>query len=258
MYKQIRACEQISIVPTKPLSNLKHLKEQMDTNLPNRCEIAIIGCGAAGVELSLAIQAAATMMNMDPDIQVFERNARILPGFSDRTKKYALAKLKQETIQITCNFDPLVSESDGQSENSLLKNRDLLVWATGSRAGNLFVDSQLPVDSKGFLQVDQHLQSTAYPNIFGAGDCISLKNYPQLRKVGVYAIRQAPILCSNIYRYLIAKSLRIFTPQIHFLSILSTSRKTGIMQWGPFTFSGRMVWLFKNAIDRRFIRRYQE
>ncbi|MDW7657925.1 MAG: FAD-dependent oxidoreductase [Bacillota bacterium] len=245
------------IIPSKPLNNLNQLKDQLSNNLPNRCKITVIGGGAAGIELSLAVRAAAVKMQMNPDIKIFERNADILPGYSSQTRKHSHKKLQQAGISLTCNFDPLERRTKDKTDDDKLANQDLLIWAAGSRAGSLFVNSQLPVDSQGFLSVNEYLQSTAHPDIFGAGDCISLRDYPKLRKVGVYAIRQSPVLCDNIDCLLSNKPLRKFKPQVHFLSILNTADKTGVLQWRSLAFSGRLPWLIKDAIDRRFMKRYQ-
>ena len=50
---------------------------------------------------------------------------------------------------------------------------------------------------KGYFRVNDFLQSTSHPNIFGGGDCITMesyagKNFPP--KAGVYAVRAGPIV----------------------------------------------------------------
>ena len=45
--------------------------------------------------------------------------------------------------------------------------------------------------------MNAHLQSVAHPDIFGGGDCASLEGHA-LAKVGVYAVRQNPILFHNL------------------------------------------------------------
>ena len=169
-------------------------------------------------------------------------------------RRSAHSKLQQAGITLTCNRDPLI-RAVGETAEDPLANQDLLIWAAGSRAGSLYRESGLPIDPGGFLQVEATLQSTAHPNIFGAGDCISLKDHPELPKVGVYAIRQAPVLCDNIESYIRNKPLRRFKPQTQFLSILNSAHKTAILQWRGVTMSGRA-----NLIERHrppLMRRYQ-
>jgi len=55
--------------------------------------------------------------------------------------------------------------------------------ATGVRPASLFRDSGLATGEEGGILVNSYLQSVAYPEIFGGGDCISLEGHP-LAKVG--------------------------------------------------------------------------
>ena len=245
-----------TIIPLKPLEHLDQLKALLNNDLTDQCKITVIGGGAAGFEMSLAVQAAAAQLKVVPVIRIFERNPDILKGYSPQVRQSAHSKLQQAGITLTCNRDPLI-RAVGETAEDPLANQDLLIWAAGSRAGSLYRESGLPIDPGGFLQVEATLQSTAHPNIFGAGDCISLKDHPELPKVGVYAIRQAPVLCDNIESYIRNKPLRRFKPQTQFLSILNSAHKTAILQWRGVTMSGRLPYLIKDAIDRRFMRRYQ-
>ena len=63
----------------------------------------------------------------------------------------------------------------------------------------------------GGLLVNKYLQCTAHPEIFGGGRCIYLKDRP-LDKVGVYAVRQNPILYQNLMASLEETVLQPFDP----------------------------------------------
>jgi NADH dehydrogenase FAD-containing subunit len=71
------------------------------------------------------------------------------------------------------------------------------IWATGAEPQQVTADSDLEI-LKGYFRVNDYLQSTSFPNIFGGGDCITMESYihePNFPpKAGVYAVREGPII----------------------------------------------------------------
>ena len=49
----------------------------------------------------------------------------------------------------------------------------------------------------GGLRVNEYLQSVDHPEVFGGGDCIYFEDRP-MDKVGVYAVRENPVLYHNL------------------------------------------------------------
>ena len=103
---------------------------------------------------------------------------------------------------------------------------DAVFLAIGIRPSPIFRDSNLPVGEKGELLVNSFLQSTGFPEIFGGGDCVALEGNP-LPKVGVYAVRQNPILYQNLMASLEGGAPQPFTPQKEFLAILNMGNGRG-------------------------------
>jgi len=100
------------------------------------------------------------------------------------------------------------------------------------------------------------LQCTAYPEIFGGGDCIYFKDRP-LDKVGVYAVRQNPVLYQNLMASLEGTVLQPFDPGGDYLLIFNMGDGTGILRKKRLVFGGRPAFLIKDYIDRKFIRKFQ-
>ena len=117
--------------------------------------------------------------------------------------------------------------------------------------------SGLPVDERGFLRVGDDLRCTEYPQIFAAGDCATLDSEPELPKAGVYAVRQGPVLAANLRAVARGRRLRPFRPQRDFLVLLNTGDGHAILSRGGLALRSRFAWRLKDAIDRRFIRRYE-
>jgi NADH dehydrogenase FAD-containing subunit len=113
------------------------------------------------------------------------------------------------------------------------------------------------VGPDGGLLVNRYLQSTAFDNIFGGGDCICYQESP-LDKVGVYAVRQNPVLFHNLVAALEGRELQAFDPGGDYLLIFNLGDGGGIFYKKPILFGGRLAFAIKDYIDRKFMRRFQD
>jgi NADH dehydrogenase FAD-containing subunit len=133
---------------------------------------------------------------------------------------------------------------------------DFLVHAMGLTPPAILRATGLPTSTDGALLVDPFLRSVADLRVFGGGDCIALQER-ELAKVGVYAVREAPILYHNLLASLQGRRLRRFRPQRRFLLILNLGDGTGLLTWGPFSWHSRLAFWLKDRIDRAFLRAYR-
>jgi NADH dehydrogenase FAD-containing subunit len=134
---------------------------------------------------------------------------------------------------------------------------DLFVNATGLRPPPLVRELGLPVDDEGGLVVDEDLRSTGDAAVFGAGDCVAFEGRERPR-IGVYAIRQAPVLFRNLLVALNGGEPRRFRPQRRYLWIMNLGDGTGLAIPSGLWWHGRAAFRLKDWIDRRFPREYQE
>jgi selenide,water dikinase len=133
----------------------------------------------------------------------------------------------------------------------------LTVWLTGPAATPIFQDSDLAVDSKGFLLVHESLQSMSEPTVFAVGDCATLQAFPDTPKAGVYAVRQAPVLWRSLLSTVAGATLPHYVPQSGFLSLLNTADGKALLRYKGIVSHSRWSWRLKDWIDRRFMNRYQ-
>jgi selenide,water dikinase len=134
----------------------------------------------------------------------------------------------------------------------------LTVWLTGAVAWPLFQDSGLPVDGRGFLWLDDSLRSVADPCVLAAGDCGTLASRPETPKAGVVAVREAPVLWESLKAAVLGGEPPRYVPQRGFLSILNTADGRALLDYRGIVSHSRWAWRFKDAIDRRFMARYQD
>ena len=120
----------------------------------------------------------------------------------------------------------------------------------------LFGESGLATGGDGGLWVNRYLQSISDPRIFGGGDAISLRG-EHLEKLGVFAIRQGPVLFHNLQAYLGGEPLKKFKPQKIYLYIINLGDGTGLAIYGSLVWRSRLAWRLKSCIDTKFVREFQ-
>jgi NADH dehydrogenase FAD-containing subunit len=133
---------------------------------------------------------------------------------------------------------------------------DIIFVAVGVKPSEVFKASGLPTGPDGGLLVNRYLQCTAHPNMFGGGDCIYFEEHP-LDKVGVYAVRQNPVLLHNLMAALEERDLQSFEPGGDYLLIFNLGDGTGIFRKKWLQFGGRPAFIVKDYIDRKFMRQFQ-
>jgi selenide,water dikinase len=133
---------------------------------------------------------------------------------------------------------------------------DATFWVAGAAANPIFRDSGLRTDERGYLLVNDCLQSLSHPEVFGAGDCATSLEHPR-PKAGVFAVRAGPALAANLRAALAGQPLRAQVTRKRFLALIACGDRRALGVYGPLVFSGRWVWHWKDRIDRRFLARYR-
>ena len=222
--------------------------------------IAVVGAGAGGIEILLAIRHALAGApggaGCDASFRLFAASPEILPEFGRPVQRAFRRILAARGVAVHAG-DPVVEAAPGRLTTAAGQTfeADEILWVTGVRAPSWPAEAGLDVDGNGFIEVADTLQSTSHPGVFAAGDVAAVVGHPR-PKSGVFAVRQGRPLARNLRRALLGRPPVPFRPQSRFLSLISAGGRYAVASRGPWTFSGRLAWTWKDRIDRRFMDRY--
>ena len=222
---------------------------------------AVVGGGAAGVELTLALMSRASAAGQTIQCALVTSSESILDAFSLRAQSLAMSLLTSRGVKVhTGTSVAAVTENHVQLDDGKRLEAALTIWATGPAAPPLLRNSGLPVDPDGFLRVDATLRAVSGIPVFGAGDCVSQQEAPWVTKSGVYAVRAAPVLANNLRAVLRNPPVepKLHEPQRHALAILDTSDGKALLHWHGLSHHSALALRFKRWLDERWVRRYRQ
>jgi|WetSurSiteA1Bulk_404760.scaffolds.fasta_scaffold02175_4 NADH dehydrogenase FAD-containing subunit len=246
-----------SVFPVKPIINLLQARKRILESFKDRTAgILVVGGGPAGLEISANVWKLMQDNNISGKI-TFVCGERMLKGFPERARTIALKSLKERGITVIEKASLRSLEKGIASlSNGATLAFDIAFLATGVKPPAVFRDSGLETGNDDGLLVNDSLQSVSHPEIFGGGDCISLKDHP-LPKVGVHAVKENTILYNNLLTMIEGGELLTYTPQKNYLLIFNLGNGRGLLWRNPFVIDGRPVFWLKNYIDRKFMRKFQ-
>ena len=156
---------------------------QMSPLLPHQLQVAIIGAGATGVELSAELHrttrevVAYGLDRIDPErdirLNLIEAAGRVLPALPERLSKATEGLLRKLGVVVHTNAKVAEVLADGvRLADGRVIPAELVVWAAGIKAPE-FLKGLDGLESNRINQllVNTTLQTTLDENIFAMGDC---------------------------------------------------------------------------------------
>ena len=229
--------------PVKPINRFVDRWHKLSERVLNQSElhrIGVVGAGAAGVEILLAIQFRLQALlklhqreSEQLEFHLISNTERIMPAFPAGVARRFERILKQRGVQVHCGAEAIRVYNDGlELSNGKNLPLDEVLWVTGASAPDWLKESDLDVDDAGFISVNDCLQSASHPDIFAAGDIVHVINHPR-PKAGVFAVRQGKPLADNLRRALLNRPLKAFEPQKTLLALISTGDRYAIASKAP-------------------------
>jgi len=241
----------LRVRPVEPfLAGWERLRESARRGEVRR--IAVIGGGAAGVEVLLAMRHG--LAGVAAQFALFSE----LPVLAGHGARRRMARILGERgVAVRSGRKVVAADENGlELDGGERFEAQAAVWATGAYAPSWVAQSGLATDARGFVAVRDTLQSHSCPEIFAAGDVATVVGEAR-PKSGVFAVRQGPVLARNLRRALAGEVPVRFRPPSRSLALISCGDPYAVASWGRFSLEGAWVWRWKDRIDRRFVERYR-
>lgn len=248
-------------LPVRPLETFIKRWENIVARARQRGEaqLAVVGGGAAGVELAFAMHWRLTreIGAKRVALTLASRATRLMPGFPERAVRHAERLCAERGIRLELGRAVRRIDAEGAllADGARIAAHDT-VLATGAAAPGWLRDSGLALDERGFIRVDRYFNSASHVEVYAAGDIASMDGQPR-PKSGVFAVRAGPPLTANLRLALQGLPPHPYAPQKRALYLIGTGDRNAIGAWGPFGWSGAWAWRWKERLDRGFVERYR-
>lgn len=209
-----------------------------------------------GEKLEQILRRQGVQLHLEESVAGLERRTGILPvsGLEGILPVSGLERKTGETP--VSDLEPVSPVSLVSCDSGLAVECDRVFWVTQASAAPWLKKSGLAADERGFIRVNDALQSVSHSQVFAAGDAATMVNHPR-PKAGVFAVRQGQPLFENLQRSLLGKPLKPFAPQKQFLILVGTGEEEALASRGWFGLGpNSLLWRWKDKIDREFMERF--
>ncbi|MBS3803269.1 MAG: selenide, water dikinase SelD [Oleiphilaceae bacterium] len=255
-------------VPVKPIQGFNDRWVALLSRLENHqgpMTVAVVGAGAGGVELTLAMQhrlrEEISKRGGDPgrlSFHLFDAAPQLLPTHNDKVRQQFEKTLHERGVRL--HLGAPVTHVDAQrltTESGEILDADEVLWVTRAGGPEWLQKTGLALDDDGFILTRDTLQTETDDRIFAAGDIANVIDHPR-EKAGVFAVRQGRPLADNLKRVATGRKAKPFKPQKKWLALISTGDKFAVASRGDFAIAGKLVWHWKDWIDHQFMSKFND
>ncbi len=227
--------------------------------------MAVVGGGPTGVEMAGSLaELARTVLKrdfrrIDPSkarIHLIEAGPRLLPTMPGGLSDYTAAQLAR--LGVTVHLNCAVREvGPGLVEAGTLTLRpSVVIWAAGVEANEVTrtLGQSIPLDRGGRIEVLPDLSLPGHPEVFAAGDIVSLVDKNGVKVPGVAPAASqmgrhiARLIRDDAHHTAAARRFRTEVPRAAFAywdkgNMATIGRNKAVAAAGPLRFSGLPAWL---------------
>ncbi len=239
---------------TRPIGEFTTALDRRVAAIDGRpARVAVVGGGAAGVEIAFTLKARLARSHAAAEVFVVCGAEGLLPSYAARVRSLVTREAARSGITIAATSDVRFVDAAGVGFATGRLAADLVIWATGAAAPALVAESPLLHDEHGFARVRPTLEVAGARGLFAAGDCATIEGAAWVPKAGVHAVRAGPVLEANLRAALDGRPLCDYRPQRDFLSLINLGgRRALATKWGV-AIAGHLPWRWKDRIDRAFV-----
>ena len=220
--------------------------------------ICVVGGGYTGVELVAELQDLFASYVVpryrgigahDYRLIILEAGAEILRGVHPILAERARRKLWREGIEVVTSARVTrVREGAVETADGAVIPVGLTIWAAGVKGHPVLAALPLAQDRLGRVVVDHFLQVPGQPDVYGAGDAITVEGMPSASiPIIPAALAHGRLVAENLVADLEGRARRPieFAPQG---MLVSLGEKDAVVEVMGLRFSGYLAWLFWNAL----------
>ena len=241
------------IYTVKPIEHLYRARTEIEAlGQEQSVTVAVVGGGPAGAEVAGNVAQLLGSVAHPAKVILFAGRG-LLSKFPQAVRDKSRTILVKSKVDIREQGHLLsIEDNHLHFDSGPGEYADFIILATGVHPSPFFREAGLSTGPDGGLLVNKYLQNPEYPEIFGGGDCIYYRDQP-LDKVGVYAVRENPVLFHNLKAFLQGESLQEFDPGGDYLLIFNLGNGQGVLRKKWFQISGKIAFRIKEWIDRKFM-----
>ena len=217
--------------------------------------VAVIGAGAAGLELLMAAEQRLREAGHPARFTLITGGSEAAENYPEGVRRRVLRQLKKRQITVLREACVGIAAGALRLGSGATLACDVPILAIGTHAPPWLQGSGLALSDSGHLLVNAFQQSTSHPQVFAAGDVATRADQPH-PKSGVYAVRAGPPLAHNLLAAHAGQPLQPHHPPRRTLNLLSCGAGHAIGSYGPLNWEGAWVWRWKDRIDRGFMATY--
>lgn len=242
------------VVPAKPIAGLLDLHDRLLEG-PMHPRVVVVGGGATAVESAGNLSAGPLAETVAPEVTVVAGDAPLVDIGDERVHQRLLAPLRRRGV--TWLDGPLavdVTDAGVVLDDGRTIAADHVLLATGLRASRTV--EVLGLGGPDGMPVTATLQHPDHPRLLGAGDAVAF-GPGSLPRLGVYAVRQVPVIRDNLVALHTGSPLRVFEPPRHVVQAIDLGGGDAVVLRDGWWFGGRPALLAKRLLDEWYLRRHR-
>jgi NADH dehydrogenase len=237
----------------------EHADHEPDASARRRMlTICVVGGGYTGVELitelqdffhSYIVPHYRGIQPQDYSLMLVEAGAEILRGVHPTLAERARRRLHREGIEVRTNTRVTRVLSGAVELNGAVPLPvGLTVWAAGVKGSPSLAGLPVERDHLGRIVIERTMRLPGHPDVYGAGDAVTIAGYPQASiPIIPAALAHARLAADNIVADLAGRPLGVidFAPRG---MLVSLGERDAVVDVLGIRFSGYLAWLFWNAL----------
>ena len=237
------------VATVKPFDQLFTFSRWIAATDPRRrVRVSVVGGGPTGLELAGQL---AARLGSRAAVTLFERGQQPGGGLPAGARRRAVRVLERRGVVLRTRSDVQGAYPDHLVVDGGRLDHDAIVLAIGLTA------TPFPTlgDARG-IPVRDTLQHVDHDEVYAVGDCADFTPQP-LPKLGVYGVRQGPVLERSLLARQAGRPLPTYRPQRRALQILDLGGGTALATRGRWWAENPTMQRLKLRIDHRWLGRYR-